>query len=160
MSERRLIPHIHPLFYDVLAGEFSPPTDPRRRSHTLGRVAYAAYTRGQLVTGSIEGAIDHFTRHPAALHRLSWAPANALVSGSACGDNGVHMRRLLLTSDRARTFMVEHHLPEGEGDDDTISIVDRAGEQRFDLTSGPDGLAVARLAITQRAQEFFNSINT
>lgn len=42
----RAILSAHPLFWDALSGEFQAQTDPLFRLHTLGRLAYAACTKG------------------------------------------------------------------------------------------------------------------
>lgn len=42
---------INPLLYDVLCGEFMPPSDSMRRRHTLGRLAFAGITKGRRLPG-------------------------------------------------------------------------------------------------------------
>lgn len=68
------------LFYDVLSGEFKPPSDSQGRTHTLARLTMAAFQKG-----------DHKqTPQDTAIYRPSWAAgsiatAEALRSGELTG---------------------------------------------------------------------------
>lgn len=63
---------VRPLFYDALSGEFQPPTDPQRRSHTLARLAVATFTKGE----EIESDAEQVT----LLYKPSWAPIESTVA--------------------------------------------------------------------------------
>lgn len=55
-----------PLFYDALSGEFKPSSDKLQRAHTLGRLAYAAFSKGVPVDGTDATALY--------VYKPSWAP--------------------------------------------------------------------------------------
>lgn len=57
---------VDPLFYEALSCEFIPPCSPEGRPHTLGRIASATFSKGQLGYGD---------RVREAIYTPSWAPA-------------------------------------------------------------------------------------
>lgn len=148
--------YVNPLFYDVLSGEFNPPTDPAKRAHTLGRLALATFSKGEWTPPAIGGSRAKFTYEP------SWAP-QALVEVTAS--------RLPKTQDTPEIVSLSLLAPE-QPDNDTffytvggpdngthvaISRLQRMESTILPLELGP-GLAQGRELATQVAQEFFDSL--
>lgn len=59
---------VRPLFMDALSGGFEPLSDPQGRTHTLGRLAYASFTKGDVVMDGYDD--EHF----GVTYEPSWAP--------------------------------------------------------------------------------------
>jgi hypothetical protein len=132
----------HGLWYDALSGELHPPQDPQRRIHTLGRLAYAAVTNGNVqVDPKVRGGVKRVSVY----HSPSWADyINMDVFADMAGD--IALVDTLYLSDGA-----DNELAIFLRNESTIVVNDRA------YTLEPDErLLNARAAITEAAQEFFN----
>lgn len=67
---------VTPLFYDLLSGEFKPLSDADGRTHTLGRLSFAAYQKGDIsdVEDHEREAIQPGGSLEAYRYSPSWAP--------------------------------------------------------------------------------------
>lgn len=82
------------LFYDVLSGEFCPPTDHANQNHTLGRLMLDTLAHGE----------DQETTRRTYVHRPAWAPGSLAVAEA--------MKSGLLVG-----LIVQRDVPEGLGPD-------------------------------------------
>lgn len=94
MSARELVNHSY--FMDALSGDFYPPTDPRHRKHTLGRLLL-----GTIEKGSVENPNSH---REIRTYEPSWAPISSFVHVSHWD-----IRSFMLVAP-ARILHVEHTL--------------------------------------------------
>lgn len=139
---------IHPLFADVLSGEFRPPSDDQQRTHQLGRLAYAAYEKGDLATPSWRER----TGRKKYVYTPSWA-SSVLAAAEIDYDFDSCQRQvfgldLLSESDHRLTV---HFVPS----------YSKAGvylnDKHYPLELGPD-LDEVKHTITEAAQEFFATV--
>ena len=137
---------VRPLFYDALSGEFLPPSDPLQRAHTLGRLSYAACSKG--------------TRSPDArpwiskfLYTPSWAEHVRVIADchSTGTNNQEHFLGAITLVSVAGTQLEIADL-EGDG----IYIAENGNETELEVQLGTE-LSIARQAVTCAAQRFFEA---
>jgi hypothetical protein len=145
---------IRPLFYDALSGEFSPPTDPLNRKHTLGRLAVATFIKGGSVSENY--VVNGFQATPVIQYKPSWAEkVSSTISLEVDKNTMVHsLTQLdLRTSDRGLTVidMRRGNKPRG------IVLISNEGDQILPLDLD-ENLDAARLAVSEEAQKIFDSV--
>ncbi len=137
------------LLVDALSEPIQPPTDPNGASHTMNRLAYAARTKGE--RGRQHNAISRWNYTP------SWAPGVIATSVYIQQHKGVE---LFIGVDLAHTDVGETSFrgasPYG-WDNADLTIVVNGDRQGYELELG-EKLTVARLAVAEAAQVFFNTI--
>jgi len=141
---------IRPLIYDALSGEFRPPSDPMKRTHTLGRLAFASAEKGDEVFDIEPEAIDRGIR--AYRYIPSWA--QDLGSTVLLDESG---RYPILSSLR----MLANH-------PDWLEVVDLANPNITKIELKPskitlplslgDDLIIAREIVAGAAQAFFDRV--
>ncbi len=138
---------VNPLFYDALSGEFTPPTDDKQRQHTLGRLAYASYSKGEL---TVEDTSPPYLR---SLYIPSWAGHVTVRADFDFDEKGFQPTTLtgILLQDKAKRSLCVAE----DGSIIYIGTVDN-GDTRLPLELGEE-LQTARAAVTQAAQEFFDT---
>ena len=151
---------VHPLLYDALSGGFYPNSDPGGPKHTLGRLAYAAFQKGKVVTGKTDGVLD--ARRSGYLYNPSWAPT-VDIDIFCDGTNRVRrLSKLFLVARHndepgkiAAELIIDHDLKTSSSPH-AITIYDSAGTNThvLDLATIGD----TQLFVAQRAQQFFESI--
>lgn len=138
---------MRPLYYDALSGEFTPPEDPLNRQHTLGRLAYATFAKGDIVTGSSDQVL-------CVCYEPSWAPPVASVVECNVevhtGAISVTSLSLLVTGKGPATFSDAEIRRGTRG----LLMTNDAGDDLLGLRIG-DELTHARIRVTQAASEFF-----
>lgn len=139
---------VNPLFYDALSGEFTPPSDEQHRKHTLGRLAYACYTKGEHVINSesTPSYLDSF-------YIPSWAGHITVKADFDLDEEDPQTTALygVLLRDRSeRTLYVANQ------DSGVYIGTVEGGDLEFPLELG-ESLQQARVAVTSATQEFFDS---
>lgn len=134
---------IHPLFTEVLSGEFFPPSDPEGRAHRLSRLAIRAVEAGQID----EAAHRTFTYKP------SWANSvEAIVATDYLFDPNIYiMSRLSLKAASGGELDVLHLTANGLS---FVNIDYAQSNQRLELGRP---LIEAQVQITQLAQQLFDA---
>jgi hypothetical protein len=147
MAELRPELLVHPLFYDALSGEFTPPSDPEARAHTLGRLAYAAFSKGTEYEGrSVPGRMLY-------AYEPSWAPG---VKATVSVDRPAsRLNHLLLENNANRASLYVQSLADRFGGP-TLYLASNTlrVETTFPLSLGND-LRIAHMRVTSAAQAFF-----
>jgi hypothetical protein len=148
MSRAEGYSFVRPLFYDALSGEFQPPSDELQRSHTLGRLAYEAYSIGL--------RIDRHADMKTFAYQPAWEPS---VRASAVHDTYqdlLILRQLQLTHNQNWLTISSSF----DGGSLEMARGDR-GEANSEVRSSltlelGEELDKTRNAVTQAAQDFFN----
>lgn len=141
---------VRPLFYDALSGEFTAPTDNLRRKHTLGRLAYASYAKGE---HRVNEDVD--PPYLECLYVPSWAGHVSVQTDFDFDENGVQPTVLYGVQLKDNVERVLYIANEHPGI--YIGTVDHE-DLRFPLELG-DNLARARAAVTDAVQSFFETIS-
>lgn len=149
---------VHPLFYDALSGGFYPNSDPGGPRHTLGRLAYAAFQKGEPMIGEAD-CLD--TARSAFLYNPSWAPR--IEADIFCDNaNYVHLlSKLFLVARHADTdkiaaeLIIDHDVPI-DSSPHAITISDASGTSTYELDLATIGNT--QLLVAQRAQQFFDAV--
>jgi hypothetical protein len=143
---------VRPLFYDALSGEFKPAVDPQKRSHTLGRLMFAALSKGQRQATSLD---DWHTTH---LYTPSWAP-NVSTEVICMIDEEVNSNALVSRiSLEHLTDKVEFRDATYEEEEDSgVVIIDANGRTVHPLDLGQE-LSATRSAVINRTQQFFDEL--
>lgn len=139
---------VHPLFYDALSGEFTPPSDPETQ-HTLGRLTFAVLAKGERNTET--QAIDAVSYSP------SWAPeVTATVAYSDNPDDEYRLVTGLWL--RADTSNQTLHIADNRLRSGHVGVyLASAGVRELPLSLGQE-LNEARSRVTDAAQRFFDSV--
>ena len=139
------------LFYDVLSGEFIPPTDPQLRVHTLARLAAVACEKGE--DGELDGMRVYYP---------SWANQSFIEVDQADGEGpydtslyisdayGRWPRDLRITHTRLNRAM-------GPERDCTVIRGRKIDEIVRPLTLGPE-LQDTRRIIAEVAQDYYDGL--
>lgn len=152
MTDTRELSIVKPLFYDVLSGEFVPATDPTKRKHTLGRLAFAAVQKGEAL--QVEDHRRDFEYEP------SWAPGilvTAACSHVADGELGNREDLVLSLVGIDLVNKLDNSSLTVMEDEKEFFIIEN--EMRFPskpLELGPN-IARTRRIITLRAHAFFEN---
>ena len=142
--------NVRPLFYDALSGEFHPPSDELRRAHTLGRLAYAGVSKGDV--DLIDDGGDPYLQYR---YRPSWAPHVLTIANCDMDEEEAPTR---LTSIELRDSVGRSVLMADENmyGPQNIHVGTLETDIRLPLSLG-DELAQARLLVARTTQVFFDS---
>lgn len=141
---------VRPLFYDGLSGEFRPACDLEQRTHTLGRLARAAYLKGEITYEE--------TDHATVSYVPSWAgsvTATASISREQ-GMDRIFGVRLHVPGEVRAPFLDISDAPLMTGDRQLMQVYDGRSELFIDLA---DDINAAQAMVAERAQAFFDQIN-
>lgn len=142
---------IHPLAYDALSYEFKPPQDPAEKAHTLGRLAYAACIKGDIVC--MDGTNKDFAR---AYYSPSWAPGVIVEVKSNEPTPGTLVPVEINLESEGLYLDVSWYLG---GDVGEIEIDSGRDEEVLSLpVELGEGLNIARMAVATSAQLFFGQV--
>jgi len=144
---------VRPLFYDALSGEFTPAVDPQKRSHTLGRLVFAALSKGQRQTISLD---NWHTNH---VYQPSWAPnisteVICMIDEDAPDIAEISRVYLEHSADHVEFRDATYQEEESSG----VVIIDASSRAYYPLDLGLE-LREATLAVTNRAQQFFDRLH-
>lgn len=135
----------HSYFYDALSGEFTPPTDPLGRKHTLGRLMLGTFEKG-----AVENPNSH---REMRIYTPSWAPISSVV-----GISHWDIRSLTLEAED-RTISFEHTLEDRASRRLRITDTALGFTPVFDIELGHQSdYAVIQDVTTRTAQDFFDSL--
>ena len=144
---------VRPPFYDALSGEFIPQSDPDKRHHTMARLAFKAYAKGEHQSAEIaSNGKRMFSRR----YEPIWAPgviatAYAKNDGNACRLLAVGLHapgdRQLIVQDTSTSNGFSLDIATGTADSVRLNYLDEFHE-------------TTRRAVAEAAKVFFNSVGS
>jgi hypothetical protein len=144
-ANRRLV--INPLFYDAMSGEFIYDQEPEKRRHTLGRLAYATFAKGEITTMT--------PAHKSAEYNPSWAQHVTVgvdftprVGFDPNDDVNLALGVLLRSNTTGNGLYVDEH--------NDVLHIGSATDNYYSLELGKN-LTIARQAVAETVQDFFNA---
>jgi hypothetical protein len=162
MQENELF--LRPLFYDALSREFTPLSDPERRSHTLGRLAYAAFVKGDVVTTGFPQQIEGGW---SKVYSPSWAPnVNARLDGISVIDPNIastenstmyNVKSLCLEANDGNHYLDLIDNTWHEDGTSAMLLATNGSERKLELELGRK-LELARGTVVTHALSFFNDV--
>lgn len=143
---------VRPLFFDSLSGEFLPPTDEKKRLHTLGRLAYATFQP--------EHELPQDEEQSLFVYDIPWAAG--AVSRIVCSidiHSGKYAMGALTLHADGIDYVAFHDTNGIPGNLGQFLLVDEGGrrETHFPLNLG-DPLNIAKQFVANRAQAFFDQL--
>lgn len=160
MSTSRLFLGVRPPFYDVLSGEFTPPTDELNRAHTLARLMTATCLKG---TDNYEDVTPYGSRPPRRL-------LGKVVRSSTYDPSWAPVRSVAIINPRGDSYIEGLHL-EAYTSEDKLTIYDLTDAEKYGVrlvlngaqpedmpTEIGEELIEARQHITAVARTFFNRL--
>jgi hypothetical protein len=156
---------VHPLFFDALSGEFIPTSDPQQRQHTLGRLAYAAFTKSDLIPADDMHVVNTIGDPFMAVYRPSWAPTvETTVTGSLEeDDHAFRLTGIELLNEQGELLRISNHYYNEEQNSFQMKLPGGRNGPVATTVSGSlalgDGLSYARAKITQEAERFFETVS-
>jgi len=142
---------VRPLFFAALSGEFPPPGDSLNRVHSLGMLAYDAFTTGELY--DFEPNDQSYTAYR---YTPSWAPnvvAQIDLDIFRRSSPLLVMHGLELTDNRDGSLYISNHFNSSPAG---LFIGTSESDIELPLEQG-EALSVAKMAVTHAAQNFFDS---
>ncbi|RYX78639.1 hypothetical protein EON76_02865 [bacterium] len=141
----------HGLFYDALSGEFFPPQDTLKRTHTLGRLAYATALNSLPTVNEVQTNTFLYEH----VYTPTWASGLEVTTSGIVTNNRLLIDTVFLNADKTGDELVVTGMNEG-----VVSIKNHIpndtmpglGEHELSLSS----IESTRLAVTGAAQTFFS----
>jgi hypothetical protein len=131
-------------FYDALSGLFWPPSDPKGREHTLGRLMTATFARGQVTMPHSD--IERRAYTP------SWAPICSAVR--VCHDDDI--RTLTLDGSTNRLEIVHGYASNHR----TIEVfTEDLGSPTFRMPLLGSSSSEIQTTVAELAQAFFDTLS-
>jgi hypothetical protein len=144
----------YPLFYEALSGEFQPPGDPLKRTHTLGRLSIAAYQRGEATDMPTGLMLPNFIHGPEAYrYTPSWAPSVEATTVVDALPFGPLLKGLVLSShdSDALAFFNDRDAERQRG------LRFQVGDQASFMALRLDDIDEVKTTVTLAAQMFFEA---